>query len=50
MLRRMRLCSQSDLARAANVATSAISHIKTGKTLRLKTVPDAYDRQRARDQ
>jgi transcriptional regulator with XRE-family HTH domain len=35
-LRRMRLWSQSDLARAAGVATSTISHIETGKTFRLR--------------
>ena len=32
----MRLWSQSDLARAAGVATSTISHIETGRTSRLR--------------
>jgi transcriptional regulator with XRE-family HTH domain len=35
-LRRMRLWSQSDLAREAGVATSTISHIETGKAPRLR--------------
>jgi transcriptional regulator with XRE-family HTH domain len=36
-LRRSRLWSQSDLAQRASVATSTISHIETGKSLRLRT-------------
>jgi transcriptional regulator with XRE-family HTH domain len=35
-LRRMRLWSQSDLAREAGVATSTISNIETGKATRLR--------------
>jgi transcriptional regulator with XRE-family HTH domain len=36
-LRRMRLWTQSDLAKRASVATSTISHIETGKSTRLRT-------------
>jgi transcriptional regulator with XRE-family HTH domain len=35
-LRRLRLWSQSDLAKAAGVATSTISHIETGKANNLR--------------
>lgn len=35
-LRRMRLWSQSDLAKEAGVATSTISNIETGKATRLR--------------
>jgi transcriptional regulator with XRE-family HTH domain len=35
-LRRMRLWSQGDLAKAAGVATSTISHIETGKAPKLR--------------
>jgi transcriptional regulator with XRE-family HTH domain len=35
-LRRMRMWSQSDLAREAGVATSTISNIETGKATRLR--------------
>ena len=35
-LRRMRLWSQGDLAKAAGVATSTISHIETGKSPKLR--------------
>jgi transcriptional regulator with XRE-family HTH domain len=35
-LRLLRLWSQSDLAEAAGVATSTISHIETGKAPRLR--------------
>jgi transcriptional regulator with XRE-family HTH domain len=35
-LRRMRLWSQTDLAKAAGVAASTISHIETGKAPKLR--------------